>query len=254
MNNLLVRLLHLFGYDVTVRKPRGFFELIFHRRTKHIDSFVTIQRLLKFYEPKILYDIGSNEGMWAETLAELDPRLEEIVFFEPQSKYQEQLKDFKPAHIRRRVFQAGLSDENTELEITGGSASASFLPVDETYAFKADVKQESEKVTVYRLDDMVGIHNLPVPDVIKIDVQGYEYRVLKGALQTLAKTKFLVLELSFDEFYKGQEPLSMILALLEQHHFILVDTGFEWRKDYKANNRLLQVDGIFANKSIIKID
>ena len=42
-------------------------------------------------------------------------------------------------------------------------------------------------------------------DFLKLDTQGSEYEVLKGGLETLAKTKKLKVEVEFDQWYKGQK-------------------------------------------------
>jgi hypothetical protein len=93
---------------------------------------------------------------------------------------------------------------------------------------------------------------LPQPDTIKIDVQGYELEVLKGGVNTFKNTSYVILELSFDKFYEGQYNTSELFKMMEDLGFVMIDTGFEWRKDYKINNRLLQIDGIFENLNLIK--
>ena len=102
------------------------------------------------------------------------------------------------------------------------------------------------------MDDLIIDQKLSQPDTIKIDVQGYELEVLKGAANTIKNTHFIILELSFDEFYMGQYKISDLFKFMDDNGFILIDTGFEWRKEYNINNRLLQIDGIFANVNLVK--
>ena len=53
-------------------------------------------------------------------------------------------------------------------------------------------------------DDCAFRHQLPTPDLIKLDVQGFELEVLRGAEKSLAQTKAVLLEASFQNFYQGQ--------------------------------------------------
>lgn len=56
-------------------------------------------------------------------------------------------------------------------------------------------------VTTRRLDDLVGLEDV---DVVKIDVQGTELAVFKGAAQVLSKALFVHTEVEFVELYEGQ--------------------------------------------------
>jgi hypothetical protein len=54
---------------------------------------------------------------------------------------------------------------------------------------------KTESVVVARLDTLVGNGSIPVPHVIKIDVEGAELRLLKGAVKTLQRhSPHLVIE------------------------------------------------------------
>ena len=63
--------------------------------------------------------------------------------------------------------------------------------------------QMARKVKTRTLDSIVAERNLPLPDLIKMDVQGAELDVLKGAANTLAHCKDLILELQKVEYNKG---------------------------------------------------
>ena len=54
---------------------------------------------------------------------------------------------------------------------------------------------------------------------MKIDVQGYEYEDLKGSENILKQTKYIIIELSENEIYKGQSLINEIINYLKNFNF-----------------------------------
>lgn len=232
-------------------KAFGYYLQKYEEPRPYIDCVKTIDALLRHYNPEFLCDVGANSGSWAYTLAMLGQRkLKHVAFFEPQKKYQDVLENIDLRQAERVIFPIGLGNETKELEIKGGNACASFLNFNEDLKteFTGHLLPEKEMVQIKLLDDVYQENkNLPRPDLIKIDVQGLELQVLKGSKNLLQETKFVVIELSFKEFYKGQDPLWKILQFMDEHHFCLIDFGFEWREEYDPDKKLVQIDAIFEN-------
>ncbi len=72
----------------------------------------------------------------------------------------------------------------------------------------------SVTVRVDRLDDYASRNKLPPPDLMKLDVQGFEAEVLLGGAQTLKYTKAVIAEVGFKEFYKGQCRFDEVVSVL----------------------------------------
>lgn len=248
---------NLFGKTVYASKAKGINKLLIFNKTNEPDCYYTIIQLLKYHRPQVVFDIGANEGNWSKTLLELNPETKEIHLFEPQKKLHEKINQnlqmWKDG-VQIKLYQIGLGDKFYKTTIKGGGAGASILNVMPDYAFADQLTEESENIDVHALDEWVTNQNLPYPDLIKIDVQGFEYEILQGALQTLQQCKFLIVELSFDMFYQNQQPVWKIFQLLHDNGFLLADTGFEWRKNYDFKSPLLQTDGIFYNKKLVVLN
>lgn len=212
------------------------------------DCFETVRELLKFIKPINVCDIGAHTGNWSFVMRALNPALRHLVIFEPQRKYHKKLEEMSFDGVEKRVYGCGVSDKEGALVVKGGTSSASFLDaaISQTVYFPQSFNVEEEQVEVRILDKIYGEDKLPYPDVIKLDVQGYELNVLKGATNILSKAKYLVIELSFREFYKGQPPLWELLRHLEQSSYVMVSHGYELRSG-KYPSELLQMDGIFMN-------
>lgn len=81
---------------------------------------------------------------------------------------------------------------------------------------------------------------------LKIDVQGFELEVLKGATAILSKVKVVQLEMSFVPMYKNGPLFGEILSFLDMIGFELYTIIPEFRNE--ISGRLLQADGIFVRK------
>ena len=101
----------------------------------------------------------------------------------------------------------------------------------------------SETIPVRRLDDLMQPEWLG-PYALKIDTQGFELEVLRGASAVLAQTAVLTVELSLAHLYSGGARVADVFALLEGQGFraIAITEGFS---DI-VRNEMLQVDAIFV--------
>lgn len=57
---------------------------------------------------------------------------------------------------------------------------------------------------IFRLDDYQLDKQIPKPDLIKLDIQGYELEALRGGQECLMSAKAVIAEVSFVEYYEGQ--------------------------------------------------
>ena len=72
------------------------------------------------------------------------------------------------------------------------------------------------------MDEILKNKNLITPILAKIDVQGYELQVLKGASILLKKIKYLIVEVSDNEIYSGQSIYVEILDYLKELLRVLI--------------------------------
>ena len=139
---------------------------------KYIDCFETIDVLLKFIQPKYLCDIGANAGNWTYVLSQMSPTLEHVVFFEPQSQYQEKLQFLSLPGVSKVIYHCGLGEREDKLLIKGGASSASFLDSEQQNKYFpnsiSQSQQDIEEPEIRILDAIYASDNLPIPDVIKL--------------------------------------------------------------------------------------
>lgn len=133
----------------------------------------------------VVYDIGANMGLFSIMLGHRVGAGGRVVSFEPQSEVFAHLK----TNIRLnglenvRAFQKALGAEHEAgfVSIAGQSVLSRVRPAGET------ARGPREEVDVVIGDDFVKAEGLPVPQLIKIDVEGAEYGVIRGLANTLSQ-------------------------------------------------------------------
>lgn len=102
-----------------------------------------------------------------------------------------------------------------------------------------------------RLDDIIDTAGCRI---LKIDVQGGELDVLRGALTTLSSTIVVFVEVEFFPIYSGQPLFPEIHSFLESHGFELLDLVDLGYGSYRAadcsdvRSRLLWADGFYVRR------
>jgi FkbM family methyltransferase len=194
-------------------------------------------------------DIGANKGQFGQSLRRQGYR-ETVVSFEPLETAHAILctaarRD--PRWIIAPAMALGVYDGWGEINIAINLASSSLLSVTERSVRAAEVSGfvGVQPVQIRRLD-AVMLPEWKGPYGMKLDTQGTELQVLKGAPETLARTRLIIAEMSLTELYGGGTKLVDLYAFLEKNGFrcISLIPGF------CDNDRqeLLQVDGIFVSE------
>lgn len=80
--------------------------------------------------------------------------------------------------------------------------------------------------------------------LVKIDTQGYELEILKGAENCLQKTEALILEVNFLEIHKGVPLADELVAWLKERGFLVYDIAGITRRP--KNRSLWQADFVFV--------
>ncbi|HYE31034.1 MAG TPA: FkbM family methyltransferase [Methylomirabilota bacterium] len=203
-------------------------------------------RLLRYYDegfrPKVIYDIGGHQGLWAE-MAQAIFNPDGIIVFEPQKSLHSVIDQRRRPSGSWQILDVALGDrdEARDMHVTDNEAASSLLQpvtsgVPETWRTNV---VSSTKVAVRTLDNLARELNLPKPDFVKIDVQGFEGQVLKGGASTFPHARRMVVEVSLREIYQGQAYVPEILAQANELGFALEDINDAVRDH---SGRLWQAD------------
>ena len=151
-------------------------------------------------------DVGANEGRWSLAVAMLaQPRL--LIAVEPSPAMIPALRAAIEGLPGVRIVESAAGDAvgETTLHVTSHSHNASIVQprtgeMNALYGGGYDVL-DGVRVPLTTLDELT--HDLREISLLKIDVQGSERAVLAGARQTLAKTRWLLVEANFRSHYEN---------------------------------------------------
>jgi FkbM family methyltransferase len=152
-------------------------------------------------------DVGANRGQFALFALHRFPRAR-LVCFEPLIDARRTLTKVVGGNPRVRIeaCAVGAAEASLPMNVARSDDSSSLLsptPL-QLSSFPGTASVGSVEVSVRRLDDVVGRALLDTPILLKIDVQGFELEVLKGAENLLADGCDVLVECSFSELYAGQ--------------------------------------------------
>lgn len=188
---------------------------------------------------RTVIDVGANRGQFALYARERFPNAR-IYSIEPLSGPRASIQRLFEDDTRVQVldFAAGAAEGSAVINITHHDDSSSLLPPSklQTSRFPGTYTEATETVAVRSLDDAIAANDLERPVLLKIDVQGFELEVLKGASKLLSQVDAVMTECSFVEFYEGQALFDDIYALLLEEGFRLsggamsASTGATWEQ------------------------
>lgn len=167
-----------------------------------------MQKLLQFLKLRglkcnAIVDIGAHVGSWSAMAKEIFTDAA-FCLVEPQEELETYLKNFC-SNSNSSVYYiaaAGAAYGKNTLTLGDDPSGSTFLP-GEREAHNPDKKQRV--IDIITIDGIIESGKFPVPELMKLDVQGYELEALKGCSTIFGKTEVFILEVSFFPFGNNME-------------------------------------------------
>ncbi|MDD2854469.1 MAG: FkbM family methyltransferase, partial [Desulfuromonadaceae bacterium] len=207
-----------------------------------------LAKLLETHRIDIVIDVGSNSGQYARHLRSIGYK-GRIVCFEPLLEAFGQLTKYARKDCNVTIAPRMALGERTasvSINVAANSESSSLLSVSDTHISLEPLAKSigNETVPLNRLDDVVFDYLLGSNNIfLKIDVQGYEMAVLRGASELLRKAKGIQLELSLEPLYSDETLYREMIDYVESLGFQLFDINPCFSDD--KTGKTFQVDGVF---------
>jgi FkbM family methyltransferase len=196
----------------------------------------------------LVLDVGANDGAYALELR--------------RGGYQGRILSYEPLHDAfADLERAASGDElwktfncacgakagSAKINVAKNSYSSSLLPMLEAHSASAPGSEyvSEETISVCSLDESVMPSLRPEDKVwLKIDTQGYESEVLKGATRLIPHVGALECELSLVPLYDGQLLIDEMISMIYQMGFRMVSIAPVFAQPKTGNT--LQIDGTFV--------
>ena len=159
-------------------------------------------------EINLSLDIGANIGLYTKLL--LEKTNSNVVSFEPLPEAFNELKKIELKFSKRlKVFNLAIGENSNNLDLfyeNQKSEKASLIQNLEKLSFIKDNNKNKISVEVRNLDSFDDFFKDQKIDFIKIDTEGFEYEVLKGAQKILEthKPKFIQMEFNWHQLIRNQ--------------------------------------------------
>ena len=237
-------------YTMALKKETvTFFETDYQSTYPHIEKSC---ELIKKYDKQnaLIIDVGAANATTAKLFRNFCLE-NSLILFEPLSENYISLDTFASQNKNVQVIKKAVGNKSGKIKITRTNriTSSSILPpsqnIEGEFLKDALIKKEEIEIDITRLDDEISTDTEIA--LLKIDVQGYELEVLRGATNTLKKTSFVTLELSNHLSYEGAPMYYDLDEYLRNNDFKLYDMIISIRNKGMAS----EWDAIYINKNLL---
>jgi FkbM family methyltransferase len=225
------------------------------RYNLHTSERALISHIIKHHGIDLIVDVGANVGDYVNDLYE-DGYSGHACSFEPVKEVFAKLTNKSKHHSTWKALNIGVGSahEQKEIHVSGNLASSSLLQVTDK-SVKAEpttrfVRHEKIEIKPLDLVSKEEQFNIFKKIFVKIDVQGYEMEVLKGAQQFLPSAYFIQMELSLVQLYEGAPDYLDVIRIMNEKGFDVFTLIPGFRNP--ETGQMLQADGVFINRNFSK--
>jgi len=189
-------------------------------------------------------DVGASRGQFALHARRRFPTAR-ILCFEPLPTSQDSLRRVLGDQVEVVSAAVGAEPGSASMHVSAADDSSSLLPIGERQRMEFPGTEEASRLDVPVVTLAETLSTAPAePILLKIDVQGFELDVLRGAGSAIQRVQTVFVECSFVELYEGQALAGEVITYLSGQGFRLAGVhGLVTGQDGEA----LQADLLFRH-------
>lgn len=216
------------------------------RFPRHASCEALVSRLLQLYQVDHVIDVGASRGQWGVSVRASGWK-GPITSFEPAPKSFRRLAKTAARDDKwePKMLAIGSTQGTRPLRVAQSETTSSFLQATQNYCdrYSGARTVSIETVPINSLDNLWKEIGSPERAFLKIDTQGYDMEVLRGAKKKLESVVGLQVELSVISNYVGAPKWRDLLDWIERQGFVLSGL-FPLERD--ARLRQTELDGVFV--------
>lgn len=211
-------------YKIELRNHLTYLSDLFRIPENHFTYLLNLK--VHGFEPKVIYDIGSCVLHWTKAAKKLWPDAKYILF-----------DAFSPAEFLYKDYDYHVGVLSNEDDKLVKFYQNDYYPTGNSYYREIGCKHRDyfpkdkyiEKLSK-KIDTIVKERGFPLPDFVKIDVQGAEIDIIRGGIDTFKNASRMIIELQSREYNEGALTNDVSLPLIENL------LGFKCRDPLFQNN------------------
>lgn len=212
------------------------------KRLNAPDMAMALERLAaQRFSPKLIFDIGANRGDFAKLALAAWPSAR-VACFEPLRQATAQIAHLQGQFPNIDLHQTLVGEcEKTSVELHVADSSTSLLNDDENDKFPIERFPQTTVDVAVRTR-----YGGRAPELLKLDVQGYELWVLKGAEESLPGIRVILAEVNLLDIHENVPLLHEMTGWLFQRGYVAYDICGLTRRP--LDDALWQADMIFVRR------
>jgi FkbM family methyltransferase len=238
------KLLWRLGYQLSRRPPAGVASPGGPQRPVGVMTLFLEDLAARGLRPASILDVGAHRADWSRWARRAFPDAR-FTLVEPREEMREAMERFcrEAPGSRYVVAGAGPRAEERPLAVFPDADGSSILL---TPREAEERGLERRPVRLLTLDSLFADDTVPLPELVKLDVQGFELEALRGAPRILAAAEVVVLEVSFFPFMENWPTVSEVVAFMTDQGYEPYDVCGALRRTY--DGALGQADLAFARR------
>lgn len=185
-----------------------------------------------------VYDIGAHKGEWSSAMKEGALKGSNFVLFEANPTHRSTLQQTGLKYVCGQML-SDRDDDTGQFYSTGSTGDSYYKEATTWYENVHPVILP--KIT---LNKLVQEYNLPLPDLVKLDTQGSELDILRGATDILKTVSLIYIEVPIIQYNVQAPSIVEYLTFMKDNRFIPVGI-FE---QHVIESTLIQVDIMYVSE------
>ena len=226
---------------------------IYRTLPRGIDPFFDLSKAFPNRPVKVIFDIGANIGQTAVEIRKFYP-YSQILCFEPVKSTYEILRKKLKSDDKAQAYQLGFGPESTEAQMIVEEHSDMSRLIDSSEEENKNINKENlETVKIETLDNFCKEQGIDHIDILKIDTEGHDLDVLKGAMSLFHDLKIDVVELEAG-MYPGNArhvPFEALKSFMEDRGYLLFGIYEQVDEWTTKSQNLRRVNPVFISPRLI---
>lgn len=194
-------------------------------------------------EATVILDVGAHSGAWSRMALGVFPQAR-CFLVEPLAELGGALEVFQRENPGTKVFAAaaGAQMGSLKMEVLPNALDSSFV----VRGKEPTEGQGVRSVPVITIDSLLATGQMPMPQIVKLDVQGYELEALRGGETLFGTTEVFIMETSLFPLWPDSPLLPDVLAFMAERGYAAYDFGGFQRRP--VDGALAQTDVCFVKR------